>query len=209
VKIYRGQAHHFVKLCGLRRRLPIVEVDEDVWIASDVELILGDVEFIVRAAGMLVEKIKPFNPEVILTPEAKSIALAYEVSRLLGHKKFVVARKGVKAYMKDYVVEFVRSITTKEKQKLILTREDMKCLKGRRVCILDDVISTGGTLRVLEALARRAGGAIVCKAAVWKEGPWYGERDLIFLDVLPIFVGKDGLKRLNTVSQHVTEGEAK
>lgn len=187
--------------------MPVVEVCKDVWIASDVELVLGDVEFIVRAARMLVERIKPFNPQVILTPEAKSIPLACEVSKLLGHKKFVVARKEVKAYMKDHIVEFVKSITTKEKQRLILTGEDMKSLKGRRVCILDDVVSTGGTLRALEALARRAGGTIVCKAVVWKEGPWYGGSDLIFLDVLPLFVGKDGLKGL--VSQPVNGGEAR
>ncbi|MBO3757663.1 MAG: phosphoribosyltransferase [Candidatus Brockarchaeota archaeon] len=189
--VYRGHSYYEVEVEGLKRRLPIVEVSPRTFIASDAELILGDVEFIEKAAKALSNKIKKFSSSVVVTPEAKAIALAYEVSRNLGHKKFVVARKSLKAYMKNYLVEPVSSITTTEEQKLILTDDDIALIKGKGVCILDDVVSTGGTIKALEKLVQRAGGEIVCKAAIWKEGPWYKDKALVFLSKLPIFIGSE------------------
>ena len=195
VEVYRGQKDYPIEVGGVSRRLPIVQVDEGVWIASNAELVLGDVEFISAAAKLVSEKVSRFSPEIVVTAESKAIAFAYEVAKLLGHGKFVIARKSVKSYMRDYLVEEVRSITTSGKQFLVLPREEAERIRGRRVCVLDDVVSTGGTLRGLERLVERAGGKIACRAAIWIEGPWY-RGDLIYLDELPIFVREGALQRL-------------
>jgi adenine phosphoribosyltransferase len=197
ILVYRGQSHYEIEVEGLKRSLPIVEVSPGTFIASDAELILGDVEFIEKVAKALSSKIKQFSPSIVATPEAKAIALAYEVSKNLGHKKFVVARKSLKAYMKKYLVESVSSITTTEEQKLVLADDDIDLVKGKGVCILDDVISTGGTIKALEKLVQRAEGKIVCKAAIWKEGSWYKNEDLIFLSKLPVFVASENFKKRN------------
>ncbi|MCD6421190.1 MAG: phosphoribosyltransferase, partial [Thaumarchaeota archaeon] len=180
VEVYRGQRDYPIEIGGVSRRLPIVQVDEGVWIASNAEVILGDVEFISAAARLISEKVSRFSPEIIVTAESKAIAFAYEAAKLLGHRKFVIARKSVKSYMRDYLVEEVRSITTSGKQFLVLPREETERIRGRRVCVLDDVVSTGGTLKGLERLVEGAGGRIVCRAAIWVEGPWY-RGDLIYL----------------------------
>lgn len=188
IEKYRGQQRYRVEIGEVVRELPVVNIDEGIWIASDAEVILGDVEFICGVARMLADKIKPFSPEIIVTPEAKSIALAYEAAKSLGHRRFIVGRKSVKAYMSAPLIEEVRSITTREKQVLVLTREDAEMIRNRRVCILDDVVSTGGTINALERLVKRAGGTVTCKAAIWVEGPWYSGDDLIYLSELPIFI---------------------
>ena len=190
IMVYEEQVYHEVNLFGLTRRLPLVKVGEGIWIASNAGVILGDVEFISRAAEAIVNKISGLSPEVIVAPEAKSIALSYEVGRKLGHKKIVIARKSVKAYMKNYVVETLKSITTSGEQVLVLSGEDLRYLEGKRVCILDDVVSTGGTIRALERLVRRAKPLEIYKAVIWKEGPWYKSGDLLYLDVLPVYVEK-------------------
>jgi len=187
---YDGQKKYRISVFGLKRELPVINVAPGIWIASNAELVLGDVEFIKRAGEELSERIRTFNPDVILTPEAKSMAIAYEVSNGLGHKRFVVARKGVKAYMKGHVCEEVKSITTKETQRLILESQSAKHLKKKRVCLLDDVVSTGGTMEAMERLVLRAGGSVACRTAVWKEGPWY-KNELICLFTLPIFLSRE------------------
>ncbi len=165
-----------------------------MWIASDAELVLGDVEFLTTAARLLSNKVKRRRSEVILTAEAKSIPLAYALAKRLGHERFIVARKSLKAYMGDHVAQKLKSITTKTDQELVLTREELAHLSGKRVCLLDDVVSTGGTLSALEVLVVEAGGKVACKAAVWKEGPWY-KSDLVYVGVLPVFV--DDPKRIS------------
>ncbi|MGB9728182.1 MAG: phosphoribosyltransferase family protein [Nitrososphaeria archaeon] len=92
--------------------------------------------------------------------------------------------------MGKYIIESVKSITTKEKQSLILTEDDVESVRGKRVCVIDDVVSTGGTIEALVKLVEKAGGNIVCKAAVWREGPWYNVEEIVFLDSLPIFVDR-------------------
>lgn len=190
VLLFSGQKYYEIELEGLKRMLPVVKVDEGVWIASNASLVLGDVEFISKAAELLSKKIVEFCPEILVTAEAKSIALAYEVARRLGLKRYVIARKKPKAYMGKYIIESVKSITTKEKQSLILTEDDVENVRGKMVCVLDDVISTGGTIDALVKLVEKAGGKIVCKAAVWREGPWYNVKEIVFLDNLPIFVDR-------------------
>jgi adenine/guanine phosphoribosyltransferase-like PRPP-binding protein len=132
----------------------------------------------------LLEKAPEFD--VILTAEAKSIPLAYEMSRLSG-KKYLLGRKAMKVYMKDPIKYELTSITTQHKQTLYLDGEDAAQMRGRRVLIVDDVISTGESLHALEALALEAGGNIVAKMAVLAEGDAAKREDLIFLERLPLF----------------------
>jgi adenine phosphoribosyltransferase len=199
VRRYAGQRFHRAVLPGLERDLPLVEVEPGLWIASDADLILGDVEFLSRSAQLLSKKVAVFDPEVVLTAEAKSIALAYELSRWLGHERFVVARKTLKAYMGDHLSQSVKSITTSSEQRLLLTRDELGYISGRRVCLLDDVVSTGATFRALGSMTSEAGGDVVCRAAIWKEGPWCDEADLVFLGLLPVFVS-DANELSNLVS---------
>jgi adenine phosphoribosyltransferase len=186
---YASQEKYIIKIGGLVRELPIIQVSNNVWIASNADLILGDIEFIQTVAGLLSDRIKTFNPEIIVTPEAKAIAFAYEVAKKVGHKKMVIARKSVKAYMTDYLLEECSSITTRGSQVLIFVKEDVEKIKNKRICILDDVVSTGGTITALERLVKKSGGEVVCKAAIWIEGPWY-TGELVYLDELPVFMKK-------------------
>jgi adenine phosphoribosyltransferase len=188
VRPYRGEREYRVTIAGLHRRLPVVQIQEHTWIASDAALILGDVEFLSRAAELLSKKVRPFGVDAVLTAEAKSIALAYELSKRLGRDRFLVARKSAKSYMRDYATERLKSITTAAEQELLLTKEEMKWLSGKRVCLLDDVVSTGATLNALQELVKKSGAEVACKAAIWREGPWYKAQDLVFLRVLPTFV---------------------
>ncbi|MFB6490604.1 MAG: phosphoribosyltransferase family protein [Thermoproteus sp. AZ2] len=193
---YRGEATYAVRVAGVERKLPIIPLGPveilgevlEAYIASDHELILGDVEFLAAAARGLAELIRPYRPEVLLAPEAKSIALAYGVARELGLPRFVVARKSVKAYMGGHIAVEVNAITTKEKQRLVLDRDSADYLRGRRVCLIDDVVSTGSTMRALEELAKAAGAQVACRAAIWVEGPWVEDDEVLRLGELPIFV---------------------
>lgn len=188
VREYGGESFLEIEIAGLRRSLPIVDVGNGIHIASNASLVLSDVEFISVVGRELAKKVKDFRPEIIVTPEAKSLAVACEVARNLAHKRYVVARKGVKAYMRNYIVEEVKSITTREPQLLVLSIDDVDLIRGKRVCLLDDVVSTGGTIKALERLVIKSGGSVVCRAAVWLEGPWCVDMPLTYLSMLPIFV---------------------
>jgi adenine phosphoribosyltransferase len=190
VRRFRGESSFRVKLNGLERDVPLVEVSPNLWIASDAELILGDVGFLSTAARLLAERLKNEGFDVIVTAEAKSIALAYALSNELGHGRFVVARKNLKAYMGEHISQTVRSITTSSEQSLILTSQDASWIKERRACLFDDVVSTGATLRALDDLVRKAGGTVACSAALWKEGPWYQDERLVYVGSLPVFVNE-------------------
>jgi adenine phosphoribosyltransferase len=188
VQIYSGETSYRVELGGIQRELPVIAISPHTWIASDAEFILGDVPFISAAARLLAPKVKERRAGVVLTAEAKSIALAYELSKRMGHPRFIVARKSLKSYMGQHAKQRLKSITTDSEQELVLTREEMSCLSGKRVCLLDDVVSTGGTFGALQKLVEEAGGQVVCKAAIWREGPWFTDPDLLFVDQLPVFV---------------------
>ncbi len=188
VRPYSGESVYVVRLGNLCRTVPVVQIQPHTWIASDAALILGDVGFLSKAAALLAKKIRPMGVDAVLTAEAKSIALAFELSKRLGTDRFVVARKSIKSYMGDYASQKLKSITTKAEQELLLTKEEMQWLSGKRVCLLDDVVSTGATLDALQLLAKSAEAIVACKAAVWKEGPWYKGQDLVYIQALPIFV---------------------
>jgi len=172
-----------LKVAGLERQLPILPVNEKLSIAAFV--MFSDVEITVASAAELLKKVGD-DFDVILTAETKGIPLAYEMSRQCG-KPYVVGRKGVKLYMTDPISVNVRSITTRGMQALYLSQEDAAQLRGKKVLIADDVISTGESLTALEKLCEQAGGKIVCKAAVLAEGDAADRDDLVFLEKLPLF----------------------
>ncbi len=174
-----------LQVAGLTRALPICPVNENMSIAAFV--MFSDVELTVACAKALLEKCPAFD--VIVTAEAKGIPLAYEMSRQSG-KQYIVARKMSKLYMKDPIEVEVTSITTARKQHLYLDSHELSELKGKRCLIVDDVISTGGSLYALETLVNRAEGEIVGKAAVLAEGVASERKDIIFLEYLPLFFKK-------------------
>ena len=170
-------------ICGLKRDLPICKVTDDLYIGAFV--MFGDVELTVHCAAELLKKAPEYD--YLLAPEAKSIPLLYEMARQSGAEKYFVARKGAKAYMSDTFEVSVRSITTMHVQKLVLDKADADMIKGKRILILDDVISTGESLRATEELVNRAGGIIAGKMAVLAEGEAYDRDDIIVLGKLPLF----------------------
>ena len=172
-----------LNVAGLTRELPIIKLSYDLSIASFV--ILGDTEIVRKTAPIIAKKL----PEVdfIVTAEAKGIPLAYEISRVLNLNEYVVARKSVKAYMEEPIEVEVNSITTTNSQKLYLNNQDAKKIKGKKVALIDDVISTGQSLKALERLVEKAGGKVLAKAAILAEGDAKDRKDIIFLEALPTF----------------------
>lgn len=169
-------------IAGLERELPRFAVSEKLDIAAFI--LFGDVEITVAAAEQLLTKVPEFD--YILTPEAKSIPLAYEMARQSG-KPYVVARKGVKVYMGNPVGVEVKSITTANVQKLYLGDEECKRLKGKKVLIVDDVISTGESLTAVRKLVEAAGAIEAASCSVLAEGDAADRDDIIFLEKLPLF----------------------
>lgn len=181
---YTGQKAYVLSVCGLTRELPVVQVDENLWIASFV--MLGDVELVNVCAANLAARLTGYKIDYLVGPEAKVVPLLQVLATFLGHKRYIVCRKSVKAYMQHPLVESIQSITTSGKQELVLDGVDVERLRGRKAAIVDDVVSTGGSLMGLETLLNRVGAEIVCKAAVLKEGDVY-HGDLIYLADLPVF----------------------
>ena len=171
-----------MKIAGLERSLRMCPINEKLDIAAFI--MFSDVEITVESAKALLEKAPEFD--VILTAECKGVPLAYEMARQSG-KPYVVARKSVKLYMQDVVSVAVKSITTAQEQTLHLDGIKAGLLSGKRVLIVDDVISTGESLIALEKLTAAAGGEIAGKAAVLAEGDAADRDDLIFLEKLPLF----------------------
>ena len=176
--------YYELEVAGCKRQLMIVNLDEKVAIAGFI--MLGDVEVTEKCAAELAKKI-PEGVEVILTAEAKGIPLAEAMARHLGMPYYVVARKKMKAYMKEPLWVEVESITTKGKQKLCLMDTDIGRIRGKRVLLVDDVISTGDSIRALEKLAEKAGGQVIGRAAALAEGDAARRKDIIFLKELPLF----------------------
>lgn len=171
-----------MKIAGLDRKLKKCAVSDKLDIAAFI--MFSDVEVTVESAKQLLAKCPEFD--VIITAESKGIPLAYEMARQSG-KNYVVARKSVKLYMTDVVSVKVKSITTANEQVLHLDGDKAALLKGKRVLIVDDVISTGESLKALESLVEQAGGTIAAEAAVLAEGDAAERDDIIFLDPLPLF----------------------
>ena len=170
-----------MKIAGLTRKLPLCAVNDKLDIAGFI--IFGDVELTVAACAELLKKVKEFD--VIVTPEAKSIPLAYELSRQSG-KPYIVARKGLKVYMRNPIDVTVTSITTQKEQHLYLGETEVNLIKGKRVLIIDDVVSLGDSLRAVEELVTKAGGTVVCRACVLAEGDAADRDDIVYLEKLPL-----------------------
>jgi len=171
-----------LEVAGLRRELTLCPVSESLDIAAFI--MFSDVELTMACAGELL-KLAPEH-DVLITAESKGIPLTYEMSRQSG-KRYFLARKSKKLYMKKAVKVDVKSITTDKLQELYLDIDDMEYLKGKRVLIVDDVVSTGESMAALETLVKKAGGEIAGRAAVLAEGDTAKRGDLIFLAPLPLF----------------------
>lgn len=177
------QKYYRIKVAGLERDLPICPINEHLDIAGFV--IFGDYELTEACARELIKKIP--EHDYIITAEAKGIPLVHEMARQLGEKKHFVARKGLKAYMTDPFCTQVNSITTSKTQTLYLDGRDAAMMKGKRILIVDDVISTGESLRALEQLVLDAGGIICGRAAILAEGDAKDRDDIVYLEELPLF----------------------
>ena len=174
--------YYTMKIAGLERNLEKFPVNEKLDIAAFI--IFGDVELTVKGCEELLKKVPEFD--VILTPEAKSIPIAYEMARQ-SCKPYIIARKGVKVYMRNPLEVTVTSITTKKKQKLYLGETEVKKIKGKRVLIVDDVISTGESLEAVRQLVKEAGAIEAAACAFLAEGDAADRKDIIFLEKLPLF----------------------
>lgn len=173
--------YYRVNIAGMERDLLRCPLNDKLDIAAFI--IFGDVELTGHAAAELLKRLPEFD--YIVTPEAKSIPLAYEMSRQSG-KKYFVARKKPKLYMKDPVIVNVRSITTESVQTLIMDSIEGEQIRGKRVVILDDVISTGESLKAVEELCAKFDANVVAKAAVLAEGDAAKRDDIVFLGEIPL-----------------------
>mgnify|MGYP003295938263 CR=1 FL=1 len=174
-----------MNVAGLERDLPLCAVAEDFYIGAFI--MFGDAELTVACARDLLARIPADSYDYMLTAEAKSIPLIHEMARQSGAEKYFIARKGPKAYMPDPICVEDRSITTAHAQKLYLGSDDAALMKGKRILIMDDVISTGGSLLAMEALVEQAGGIVAGKIAVLAEGDAAKRDDIKFLAPLPLF----------------------
>jgi adenine/guanine phosphoribosyltransferase-like PRPP-binding protein len=176
--------HHEVEIDGLRRALPLFEVAPGLRIA--VFNLLGDTEIVEAAATALAKKLRDVDADALVTAETKSVPLVYELARLLG-KPWVVLRKAYKPYMGDALREETHSITTGAPQTLFLDEKDKPLVVGRRVVLVDDVISTGSTVEAMRRLMDAVGATVVAEAAVFTEGNAPRQDEVITLGHLPLF----------------------
>lgn len=174
---------HTMTIAGLERNLPLCPISDELQIGAFV--IFGDPELTTACAQELNARCP--EHDVLITAESKGIPLICEMARLFGNERYVLARKAPKLYMKNVFTTEVRSITTDHKQILCLDGADAEYIRGKRVVIVDDVISTGESLRALETLVTQAGGSIVGRMAILAEGEAAARADLIYLEKLPLF----------------------
>lgn len=177
-------------IAGLQRELPLCRVTDDLYIGAFV--MFGDVELTVHCAAELLKRAPEYD--YIIAPEAKAIPLLYEMARQSGAEKYFLARKGAKAYMTGVFEVEVRSITTMHIQKLVIDTADAELIRGKRILIVDDVISTGESLHAVEELVKKAGGIIAGKMAVLAEGDAAHRDDIITLAPLPLFNADGSIK---------------
>ena len=170
-------------IAGLERALPLCRLTDDLYIGAFV--IFGDPELTTACADALLKKAPEYD--YIITAEAKGIPLAHEMARLAGNQRYMLARKGAKLYMRDTISVSVHSITTSKEQTLYLDGYDAEAMRGKRILIVDDVISTGESLHAIEELVKTAGGNIVGKMCILAEGDAISRGDIIYLEELPLF----------------------
>lgn len=179
--------YYRINIAGLERDLPICPVTEELYIGAFV--IFGDVELTVHCAAKLLEKAPAYD--YMLTAESKGIPLIHEMARQSGQNKYFLARKGPKLYMRDILDVKVNSITTEKEQHLYLDGYDAQLMKGKKILLVDDVISTGESLSALEQLVEAAGGIVCGRMAILAEGDAQDREDLCYLQKLPLF-NRDG-----------------
>ena len=172
-------------IAGLKRELPICKVNDDLYIGAFI--CFGDAEVTEAAAAAMLKKLEGIEYDYLFTAEAKSIPLIHEMARQSGAKKYFIARKGPKVYMPDPISVADQSITTLAQQMLYLGSDDAALIKGKKIVIMDDVISTGERLKALETLVEEAGGIICGRMAVLAEGDAQERSDLVYLEKLPLF----------------------
>lgn len=175
--------YYNIDVAGVKRDLPLCPVNEELYIGAFV--IFGDVELTTASAKGLLE-IAPEH-DIMITAESKGIPLVYEMARQAGENKYLIARKAPKLYMKNPVSTEVTSITTAKKQMLYIDSDDIELMKGKRVLIIDDVISTGESLRAVEKLVKQAGGIVAGRMAILAEGDAKYRDDIQYLQYLPLF----------------------
>ena len=175
--------YYNMNIAGLDRALPICRVNDDLYIAGFV--IFGDPELTTACAKALLAKAPEYD--YLITAEAKGIPLVHEMARLQNNQKYMLARKGPKLYMSNILSISVHSITTAKEQKLYLDGADAALMKGKRILIVDDVISTGESLHALEELVKQAGGEVCGKMAILAEGDAITRGDITYLEPLPLF----------------------
>lgn len=181
-----------MEIAGLRRELPICKVTDSLYIGAFI--CFGDAELTVACARELLKLVPAEEYDYLFTAEAKSIPLIHEMARQSGATKYFIARKGPKAYMPDPIHVEDQSITTAGTQRLYLGRDDAELIQGKRVLIMDDVISTGGSLLAMEALIKKAGGTVAGKIAVLAEGDAKDRTDIRYLAPLPLFNADGSIK---------------
>ncbi len=179
-------------IAGLDRALPICKVTDDFYIGAFI--MFGDAELTVACARDLLKMAEKLDYDYMLTAEAKSIPLIHEMARQSGAEKYFIARKGPKVYMPDPISVADRSITTLGVQQLFLGRDDADIIRGKRILIVDDVISTGGSLHAMESLIAKAGGTVAGRMAVLAEGGAAERDDILFLEKLPVFDAEGHVK---------------
>ena len=178
-----SQMYHNMKIAGLDRALPLCPLNENLMIAGFV--IFGDPELTTACSKELLDRAPEYD--YLISAEAKGIPLVHEMARLAGNQKYFLARKAPKLYMTGVFEVAVRSITTAKEQKLYLDVADAELMRGKRILIVDDVISTGESLRAVEQLVEKAGGIICGRMAILAEGDAARRDDLIYLEELPLF----------------------
>ncbi len=196
IKKFQQKGHHVINIDGLKRSCPLYKAGADMWIVGNEHLSFGtDVEFTRKVGKLLAEKLGRFESDFLMTAEAKSLCIAYEVAKNLGHKDFAIARKSIRPYNKNYISEKINSITSAKNEILYLDNFNKDRIKNKKIILLDDVISTGSTMLGLLKLAKKSKAEVSVIAAIWLEGPWPFEQfteefksdRLVYIDILPIF----------------------
>lgn len=183
--------YYKMNIAGLDRELPICRVTDDLYIAGFV--IFGDPELTTACAKDLLANAPEYD--YMITAEAKGIPLIHEMARLQGNQKYMLARKGPKLYMTNILSSTVKSITTAKEQTLYLDGKDAELMKGKKILIIDDVISTGESLKSLEALVSDAGGIVVGRMCILAEGDAINRDDLYYIEELPLFNADGTIKK--------------
>ena len=179
------QEFYDITVAGVKRSLPVVPINENMSIAGFV--IFGDTDVVEPCARAQAEKLPP-ETEVLVTAEAKSIPLIYEMAKVMKMPRYVIARKSVKGYMRNPIITTVNSITNMGKEQILVVDEhDAEFIKGKKVAIIDDVISTGSSIEAIEKLVKESGGEVIARAAVLAEGDAADRTDIIYLEKIPLF----------------------